>query len=120
MALLHLRSRACPSPGTSHPATAAASASAGLIEFFCVSAIYSGKQRENAGLHGSGDARFLSVYIHVHLTADAELFEIDPRFDGKAGTWQNRTQIVRFEAIHIRAVTVHFLSDAVAGAVHKV
>src|SRR5260370_12748338 len=33
---------------------------------------------------------------------------------------QNRTRIVRFETIHIGSVTVYFLSDAVAGAVHKI
>src|SRR4029077_21118354 len=84
MALSHFRSHTWPRPGTSHPATAAASASAGFIGFFFVSAILS-EQREDALLDGPGDTRLLSVYVNVHFAADAELLQVDSRFDGEAG-----------------------------------
>src|ERR1700739_2520773 len=100
MALSHFRSKTWPRPGTSQPATAAASARAGLIGFFFLSAILS-EQREDALLDRPRDTRFLSVYVDVHFASDAELFQIDSRFDGKAGLRQNRPQIVRLEAIHI-------------------
>src|ERR1700719_2886674 len=119
MALSHFRSKTWPRPGTSQPATAATSASAGLIGFVFVSAIL-GEQREDALLDGPRDTRFLSVYVDIHFAADAELFQVDSRFDGEAGMRQNRAQVVGLETIHIGAVTVHFLTDTVASAMDEI
>src|SRR5579864_439397 len=119
-ALPHLPIRACPSPGTNQPATAATSANAGLIGCFCVSAILFRQQRKNLRLHRSRNPRFPSVSINVYFAANSKIFQIDSRLDGKAGVRQNRARIVRFQAIHIGAIAVDFLADAVAGAMHEI
>src|SRR5262245_5704181 len=56
----------------------------------------------------------------VDLAANAELGEVDAGLDRKAGAAEDKTCFVRFEVIHIRAVAVSFLADAVAGAVDEV
>src|SRR5437588_10270658 len=120
MALRHLWSKACPNPGTSHPAAAATKISAGLVEFFCVSAMCSAQQREYARLHGARDPRFPAVYVDIHFAANSEFLQINAGLNRKTGLRQNRTRIVGLQAIHIGAVAVNLLSNAVAGAMHKI
>ena len=61
----------------------------------------------------------VAVDEHVDLAADAEVGQIDSRFDGKAGPSEHSAVFVRFEIVHVRAVAVDLLADAVAGAVDE-
>src|SRR3990172_6534009 len=80
----------------------------------------SSQQRQDAGLHRTGDTRLAAVNIHINFAAHAEPRKINARLDGKAGLRQDAARVARFEAVHIGPGAVHFLSDAVAGAMHKI
>ena len=46
--------------------------------------------------------------------------KIDARLDGKARARDDFPVVARLEPVHIRAVAVNFLPDAVAGAMHEI
>src|SRR5262245_19096159 len=62
----------------------------------------------------------LGVHEDVDLTADAELGEVDARFDRKTGPRQDAPLLARFQVVHIGTVTVRFLADRMPGAVEEV
>ena len=54
---------------------------------------------------------------HVDFGPDAEVVEVDARLDREAGAGQQPPVVVRFVVVHVDAVAVHRLAEAVAGAV---
>src|SRR5258708_7237845 len=79
-----------------------------------------GKQGQNFLLNCARDAGFFFVDVNIHFAADSELGQVDSRFDGVAGFGDQVAGVVGFEAIHVDAVAVHRLSDAVAGAMKEI
>ena len=60
-----------------------------------------------------------SVDVDVDFEADAEFGEVDARLDRKAGAAEDAAGFVRLEIVHVRAVAVHLLPDAVPRAVDE-
>ena len=54
---------------------------------------------------------------HIDLSADAEIVEIHAGFDREAGAREEPAIVVGFVVVHVDAVAVHGLAEAVAGAV---
>src|SRR5208282_1800969 len=79
-----------------------------------------GKQRQNLFLHRAGDARFFLADVDIHLAAHAELGQVDSRFDREARARHDLAVVARFEAVHVGAIAVNFLADAVPGAVDEI
>ena len=57
---------------------------------------------------------------HVHFAANAEFLQIDSGLDREAGVRQQKTLVVGLEVVEVRAVTVQFRADVVAGAVGEI
>src|ERR1022692_2021146 len=71
-------------------------------------------------LHLPGDPRLFLPHKHIHLRADAEVFEVDAGLDGEAGPGHDAALVVGFQVVHIGAVAVHFLAYGVTGAMHEI
>src|SRR6266478_6785366 len=83
---------------------------------------YSGlcQQRQNFFLNRSGHASLAFPDIHIHLAAHSEFWQVNSRFNRIARMRNQVPYVVSFKPVHIHAVAVHFLSNAVARAVKEV
>src|SRR5260370_37473308 len=71
-------------------------------------------------LNGAGDASLAVARVNVHFAADSELRQINSRLDGKAGARSDAANVFGFESVHVGAVAVDTLADAVSGAVKEI
>jgi len=71
-------------------------------------------------LQRSRDGCLASANDHVDFTADAEIVEVEAGFNCKAGSRQKPPIIVRFVVVHVHAVAVDGLAEAVTGPVQHV
>src|SRR5260221_10686715 len=55
----------------------------------------------------------------MRFTAHAELRQVNPGFDREAGARQDPALFAGLQSVHVGAVAVRLLADAVAGAVAK-
>src|ERR1700738_1713784 len=131
----HIFCSAWPSPGTNQPAMAKAIARASRFVSWrgaaavCVSSVivslplrtnHLREERQDLLLHRTGHARFALTDVNIHFAADPKLPQVDPRLNRRARARNQMTNIMRFEPIHVDAVAVHALADAVACAVEKI
>ena len=76
------------------------------------------------GLHLSlnvtGDGRLPQADRHVDLGADAEIVEVEARFDREAEAGHEPPVVVRLVIVHVDAVAVDLLAEAVSRAVEDV
>ena len=78
------------------------------------------EDRDDLGLEAAGDVDLaVGVDEDVDLAPDAELGEVDARLDREAGPGQDEPLLVGLEVVHVGAVAVGLLADAVAGAVDE-
>src|SRR6266550_2679538 len=76
-------------------------------------------ERDDFGLHRSGDLRIPFSDEHVDLRPNAEFCRVNPWLDREAGAWNQPALIVRFVVVHVYAVSVHLLPQAVAGSMDE-
>src|SRR5690348_3318014 len=78
------------------------------------------QQRQNRGLHRSGDPGFFFVHIDIDFGAYAKFRQINAWFHGIAGARDQVACVMSFESIHVRTVAMDLFADAVAGAVEEI
>src|SRR6202041_1505787 len=78
-----------------------------------------GQQRNNFFLDRAGHARFFLVHIHINFRSNAKFRHVDSGFHGKASVRNNFAIVACFQAVHIRAVAVKVLADAMPSAMHE-
>ncbi len=78
------------------------------------------EQRQNFFLNCARDASIVLAHVHIYFAANAEFRQINSRLDGKAGVRHDFAVVARFEPVHVCAVAVNFLADAVPGAMDEI
>src|SRR3984957_50529 len=78
-----------------------------------------GQQRNNFILNRTGDVRFFFVDVHIDFGANAEFRQVDSGLNRKAGMRNDFAVVARFQAVHVGAVAVDILPNAVAGTMHE-
>ena len=77
-------------------------------------------QLDELGLHFSSHPRAAFLDEEIDLRADAEVRQVERRFDRETGPRNDRTLVVRLHVVHVRADAMHFAPDGMAGSVPDV
>ena len=80
------------------------------------------QNRHNGSLHRAARDLHLAVCMNVNVdfTANTEFREINARLNGEQTSWQNPAGFVSFQVVHVRAVAMDFLGQAVPRSVAEV